>query len=190
MSLGKSLLDALERMGYGGLVLDTAGQVIHTNDTAILLLKPHGGEGDGEPAPDGTRQALKSLLRSEDSSRFRMDEDSWVVIQRDTERPLILHAVSIAESTASGPHTVVILINLDATPRPKFEALKKIFGLTPSEARLAIEIACGKSPEEIANATDVTVGTLRKQLASVFVKTSTHRQSELVALLTRVSILP
>ena len=193
MLLGKPLLDALDRMGHGGVVLDTAGQVLRINNTGARLLRENGSAGDHHNSLDWSRHALKSLLRSEGAARFRMDEDSWVVIRRhqsEPRRPLILHAVPIAEAGNSGPHTVVILIDLDATPRPKSEALQKIFELTPAEATLAVEIGSGKSTDEIAEARQVAVGTVRKQLGSVFAKTNTGRQSELVALIARVSILP
>jgi DNA-binding CsgD family transcriptional regulator len=36
----------------------------------------------------------------------------------------------------------------------------------------------------------VKVGTVRKQLAAIFIKTVTNRQAELVALLAQISILP
>jgi len=101
-----------------------------------------------------------------------------------------MRAVPIAETESSGPHKVVILIDLGVTPRPTPSALQKIFGLTSAEARLAVELASGKTPDEIADDTHVSVGTVRKQLASVFAKTDTHRQAELVALLARVAILP
>jgi hypothetical protein len=81
-----------------------------------------------------------------------MDENAWVVIRAEGRRPLILHAVPIAPHAASGPHTVVILIDLAGARQPSPEALQKIFGLTPAEARLAIEIARGRSPDEIAEA--------------------------------------
>jgi len=192
MPLGKPLLEALDRMGYGGLVLDTAGQVLIIINTGARLLHEDGGKDRRHNDPDWIRCALKSLLRSEGASRFRMDEDAWIVIRRNVgrKRPLILHAVPLAERSASGPHTVVILIDLDAAPQPTPEALQKIFALTHAEAKLAMEIAHGKSPDEIAEAAGVMVGTVRKQLASVFAKTNTHRQAELVALLARVSILP
>jgi DNA-binding CsgD family transcriptional regulator len=193
MVLGRPLLDCLERMGYGGLVLDTAGQVIQINSTGLRLLGPFSPNGTDDTHPDWGRQALKALLRLETTSRFRMDEDSWVVLRgkgAEPSRPLILRSVPLKPEASSGPHTVVVLVDLDTAPGPSTEALQKIFGLTPSEARLAIEVTKGRSPEEIAASHGVAVGTTRKQLASVFAKTGTHRQAELVALLARVAILP
>jgi DNA-binding CsgD family transcriptional regulator len=191
MLLGKSLLEALDRMGYGGILLDVASQVLMINAAATRLLQ--------ENSPDNKRQgfshwreALKSLLRSDATARFTLKEDAWVVVRRDTmgKRPLVLHAVHVSDGAASGPHTAVILVDLDTTPRPTPEALQKIFGLTPAEARLAIEITRGKSLDDIAEGGHVSITTVRKQLASIFAKTYTHRQAELVSLLARVSILP
>ena len=130
--LGKPLLNALDRMGHGGLVLNTAGQVIQINDTGKRLLRENGG-GQHDHDPDWTRQALKALLRSAGAARFRMDEDAWVAIRRDADhsRPLVLHAVPITEGAASGPHTVVILVDLDATRGPKPKPYRRSSGSPP-----------------------------------------------------------
>jgi DNA-binding CsgD family transcriptional regulator len=190
MQFGRPLLDALDRMGYGGLILDTSGHVFLTNATGIALLKEHGNAGHHHDDASWTREALKTLLRARTTERFRLNEDNWVALRRDGRRPLVLRAVPIAQGQYSGPHTVVILLDLEAYREPSFEALQKLFGLTPAETRLAFGIARGRSPEQIAEAGGVAVSTIRKQLAAVFEKTHTSRQSELAALLARVGILP
>ena len=67
--------------------------------------------------------------------------------------------------------------------------LQQVFGLTKSEARLASGLLCGQSLEEIAAANDVSLGTVRSQIKTVFAKTHTHRQAELVGLLTRLALI-
>jgi DNA-binding CsgD family transcriptional regulator len=62
-------------------------------------------------------------------------------------------------------------------------SLRSRFDLTPAEAQIALGIAGGKTLAAIAEARSVSVSTAREQLKSVFVKTGTHRQAELVALL-------
>jgi DNA-binding CsgD family transcriptional regulator len=57
------------------------------------------------------------------------------------------------------------------------------YGLTPAEARLAVTLVEGKTLEEAVQLLDITVHTARTQLRSVFAKTETHRQPELIALL-------
>jgi DNA-binding CsgD family transcriptional regulator len=85
---------------------------------------------------------------------------------------------------------MVVLIDLEQTPQPNPATLQKMFGLSPAEAKLAVLIAKGETLTCVAQACKVSMATARTQLASVFQKTRTHRQAELVALLARVSILP
>jgi DNA-binding CsgD family transcriptional regulator len=61
------------------------------------------------------------------------------------------------------------------------------FRLTPAEARIAIGIARGEALSHIANRHGITVQTARKQLKSVFSKTRTNRQAQLVVLLLDVA---
>lgn len=69
--------------------------------------------------------------------------------------------------------------------RPKDDAaLRQLYALTPSEARLAERLMAGDTPERAAEALGVTVATVRTYLASIFRKTETNRQAELVRLLT------
>lgn len=76
---------------------------------------------------------------------------------------------------------------LIADPAAKLQVqpgqLQQLFGLTPAEARLAQAMAQGTNLKGYADACGITDGTARLQLKSVFAKTDTHRQAELVALL-------
>ena len=71
-------------------------------------------------------------------------------------------------------------------PGPPAAILAKTFRLTPSEAKLACIIARGAPPSIAAQELKISRETARNQLKSVFAKTDTHRQSELVALLLQV----
>src|SRR3954471_16446103 len=193
MPLGNPLLDALDRLGYGGIFLDHAGQPLRANGVAKTLLNGGGAPPNSPADPNWRAAILNSFLYSNGRLRFRVEQNGWRVVRRqdcDPSRPLILRELPIEEREPSGPQSVLVLIDLAATPRPASRSLQEIFGLTPTEARLAIAMAGGESLEEIAEVIGVTVGTFRKQLTSIFAKTDTHRQSELVALLARLSILP
>ena len=81
------------------------------------------------------------------------------------------------------------LLTLNAIgPRsgPPAAIVAKTFHLTPSEAKLACIIARGAPPDIAARELKISRETARNQLKSVFAKTDTHRQSELVALLLQV----
>jgi len=70
------------------------------------------------------------------------------------------------------------------------QTLQKMFGLTSAETQLAMRLAQGDAPLEIARSWRLSRTTIRSQLASLFAKTETKRQGELVALLGRISVLP
>jgi DNA-binding CsgD family transcriptional regulator len=58
-----------------------------------------------------------------------------------------------------------------------------VFKFTPAEARLAAALAHGSTIEEAAGTLSISCETARHQLKTVFLKTNTHRQSQLAALL-------
>ena len=192
MQIGKLLLDALDRVGFGGIVIDTDGAVSLSNGSADRLIEPSAAAANGGSGTSRHRDAIKALLRSSGSKRFNHLNEPWVRVpgERDGERGLVLHAHPITPAPAEGPHTVLIIIDLDDRPSPSAEVLRILFELSPAEARLAHHLVSGRSLEEAADASGLKLATVRKQLASVFTKTSTHRQGELVALLGRLSILP
>jgi len=59
--------------------------------------------------------------------------------------------------------------------------LAEAWGLTPSEARVTLSLGEGRSPAEVAEALGMAVGTARVHLRSVYSKTETTGQRELVA---------
>jgi DNA-binding CsgD family transcriptional regulator len=65
--------------------------------------------------------------------------------------------------------------------------LRDRFGLTPSEARLALRLVTGESLRSAALALNVSYETARTALKVIFTKTGTHRQSELVIVILRTA---
>lgn len=61
--------------------------------------------------------------------------------------------------------------------------LNVAFGLTSAESKVALQLLEGYLPKDIAVKNDVNYDTIRKQIQSIFRKTSTNKQSELVKLL-------
>ncbi|MGB3538531.1 MAG: hypothetical protein WBA42_10255 [Mesorhizobium sp.] len=86
-------------------------------------------------------------------------------------------------------HANAMLIFTDREQEPVSDeaAYRTIYGLTPSEAKLAAILAGGGALAEAAETLSITGGTARQRLKSIFTKTDTHRQGELVALLSRIS---
>jgi len=79
----------------------------------------------------------------------------------------------------------VMVTVLDAAPRrlPSHTFLREAFGFTPAEAALALDLADGLAAADCATLRGVSVHTVRSQLRSLFGKTGTSRQAELVTLI-------
>jgi DNA-binding CsgD family transcriptional regulator len=198
LHLGKPLLSALDRTACGGVILDETGHVLALNVAAQRLLNVSLRDGsDHDLSAEDARSALKGLLRAGDT-RFTLDQDTWAVVEREDQRQLVLHSILLNGGNNSAlpstnhpvPHTMVILIDLERWPQPSAATLQKMFALTPAEAKLAILISRGEQLADVAESCGVSISTARTQLASIFAKTHTKRQAELVALLARVAILP
>lgn len=68
----------------------------------------------------------------------------------------------------------------DHAPRPRQEALRQLFGLTPAESRLAAALAARRSLHEYATEAGISLGTARWTLRRILEKTQMRRQRELV----------
>jgi DNA-binding CsgD family transcriptional regulator len=112
-----------------------------------------------------------------------------VIVPRTEKLPVIVRILPF-DGTAHQPGQAVrALLTLNALgprPGPPAAIIAKTFRLTPSEAKLACIIARGAPPDVAARELKISRETARNQLKSVFAKTDTHRQSELVALLLQV----
>ncbi|RYH68023.1 MAG: helix-turn-helix transcriptional regulator [Alcaligenaceae bacterium] len=78
---------------------------------------------------------------------------------------------------------VLVLIDPERRARPVETQLQVLFGLTIAEAKLAARLANGSALGIAASELGIAKETSRSQLRSIFRKTGTHRQAELVAIL-------
>ena len=63
------------------------------------------------------------------------------------------------------------------------DRLHRRFGLTPSEGQLAVHLATGETLRMASSTLGITYETARTQLKTVFAKTRTNRQTELVVVI-------
>ncbi|MBI4048018.1 MAG: helix-turn-helix transcriptional regulator, partial [Devosia nanyangense] len=88
----------------------------------------------------------------------------------------------------SGPITMLIVHGASGMPALPADMLWRAFGLTEAETELAEAMLGGGTVAEYAQARLVSKQTLRNQLVGLMRKTGTHRQAELVGLLTRLAL--
>lgn len=94
------------------------------------------------------------------------------------------HSTSLIPSRAK---VLIVIADPAAQPKSREQLLIRLFGLTPSEARVAMLLLSGLEPKEISELTETTQNTVRFQLKVIYRKTGVSRQSHLVRL---VSVLP
>ncbi len=173
---------ALDQHGFVADV-NAAAETIFDNDVKIkdrrLFVR--------DPAARALLKEVIDQLRT--SPRLNPLATDPIIVQRQDKMPVIVRIWPFDWAANLPVRDVRALLTLNALgpkPGPPAAILAKTFRLTPAEAKLACVIARGASPEIAAGELKISRETARNQLKSVFAKTDTHRQSELVALLLQV----
>jgi DNA-binding CsgD family transcriptional regulator len=110
---------------------------------------------------------------------------------RDERPPLIVHVLPVrrsAQDVFAGAEAILIVTPVVPKEVPTANVVQGLFDLTPAEAKLAVLVAAGRSPGDAAVGLRITTETARTTLKRIFSKTGTHRQVELVALLSGVTL--
>ncbi|GJE68878.1 helix-turn-helix transcriptional regulator [Methylorubrum podarium] len=171
-----ALLNVLDKVGSAAVLINCRGKTIDCNMLARKIISDDVSE---------TTPIDAELFTSRMISNALTEPFGTVELERPrSDQRLVFQAMDI---TAMGEaHRLLILIDLAVRTQVCAPALEKIFGLTAAEGRLAAELSRGIPLATIAQSRNVSIATLRSQLASIFGKTGTSRQPELVALLARV----
>jgi DNA-binding CsgD family transcriptional regulator len=184
-------LKVLDAMSCAGFVLDEAGCVLSGNERGRQFLGRELKTVHGRLVAADTRanRALQELIKSASGRHGRVTKTA-ATLPRPDGMPFVVRVLPIATPDDDpGPARVLVMvIDPDDCPEPTRNAFRELFGLTAAEIRVATALMCGCSTEEIARSSGTGIGTVRQQLKSIFAKTQTSRQSELVALLMRLSM--
>jgi DNA-binding CsgD family transcriptional regulator/PAS domain-containing protein len=183
-------LQIFDNMPYGLALLDRNSRLVRVNGLAQQLIA----------AEDGLHMQLDSLH----TSTGRFDVEAFlgrpgasngqtpiaVRIERvQSEQPLsaMIAAVPAEWRNPAYPDDIVLLVlsNPDWVICPSEEALMKLFRLTQAEVRFVRMLINRRSLRKASVALEISQETGRRHLKSVFEKTMTHSQSELVQLLVR-----
>jgi DNA-binding CsgD family transcriptional regulator len=192
--------DLLNQLPWGVILLDVHGAILLSNRLAEEILKQQDGliatkEGLVTSGHDGQR--LRQLIL--DVAATRMGEGgvpgrALQIERRTARRPLqVLVAPVSLESNLFAeerPAVVVFLNDPDRETEPREEALRRLFGLTKAETKVASLLLAGNSVDQCAELLGVSIHTARIHLKRVLSKTGTGRQAELMRLAMRVPPLP
>jgi DNA-binding CsgD family transcriptional regulator len=189
----EGMFDALDLLGFGAALVDRNGRVLLLNREA----RTHVGhsleivDGHLTASDRAEKKKLQGLIDNVDaSSEAAARGPRAIMLSRRRGRPLIAYlAVDQATRDSLRPgEGIVLFMDPDMVRELPPSLLQQAFSLTPAEMRLAQGLAKGQDLQSIARRHNLSVGTLRVQLRSVFAKTHTKRQGELLMLLARLAI--
>ena len=104
-----------------------------------------------------------------------------------TEPSRFRHGLIHFSEKTDEPVRLIPHVGSELDRHPIRDALKTHYRLTPTEIGLAEALFHGETLRDFAEARGRSFNTVRNQLKSVFAKTGTNRQSDLVALIARLA---
>jgi len=188
-----NVTNALGFIRRAAIALDRFGSVLDVNPPAATILAGDDINMVGQRLVMRDRRARSVFNGFLDRLRTATDLDALavapIVIRREGRLPIVIRVLPVdgaARSPFLGARAILILSGVDEGEAEQLAVLRQAFGLTPSEAKIALYLADGKSLEEAAQEMAIAHETTRSHLKSIFRKTATHRQGELVALVARL----
>jgi DNA-binding CsgD family transcriptional regulator/PAS domain-containing protein len=185
--------DAVQRLLHGVAFVTKDGKIVETNAAAERILL----ERDGLRSVDGRltasissdRRTLQGLLhRALDADMVR--RGGAMVCQRISgKRAYVLHVLPVKASTVgvkARPSAVVLIVDPARHPVHAEQVLRQLYGLTKAEASVAELMLSGEGVQAISERLSLSTATVRTHLRAIFAKTATHRQAELVGLLSTI----
>lgn len=203
----------IDRLPMGVALLDAAGRILCLNRAGQAMadardgLRLQPGRLQAEQASEARRlaHALEAAVSAgARTAAARRGEAADLRVSRPSGRAPYLLTVLPLSPEAAGPfgdagggegdgariRAVVYIVDPAAVAPGLGARLGGLFGLTPVEAALVTDLLADLTPAEIGDRRGVAISTVRSQLRSIFAKTGTTRQSELMNLVNRCLMLP
>ncbi len=185
---------AIDQLAVAAIILDESGRVLSRNKRAEELLAEADGIGMQGPSLQLTSREANRELQTmiEAALRPAIDRDAVAVealrVPRSSQRAdlgLVIRKVpetSAVEGQAM-PSVVVFISDPERVSETPVDVITRLFGFTPTEARLAMMLAQGLNLDEASTELTVSRNTTRTHLRALFSKTGVTRQSLLVRLI-------
>ena len=196
----RAIEQAFDSLNRGVVLLQPDGRFFYCNDRARRFLDMNDGliqYRDGRVGcQDQEAEILlyRALMMAGNTAQMKGSAagDIVAVPRRSSALPWSLMIAPIPASALdfgySNGAVVVFIVDPEQKPAISVSGLRAILGLTVSEARVAIALAEGMSPEEIAKAHGNAILTVRTHLRNAMSKAGVSRLAELVALVLRCQV--
>lgn len=191
--------DALDLLSFGAFVVDGRRKVGLVNRAGEALVRRGDlilRNGELRLPVHADQRAFEAAVAQAAQPRSAQPRAALIPVQRSAgAQPLRLWVLPLPRrermlGPAPLPRMAVFAVEPDRPVEAPSHLLRSAFGMSPAEARLALALANGSTLQEHADLQGVTVRTVRTQLQSLFDKTESRRQPELVrALMAALSIV-
>ena len=193
-------IKAIDQLAFGVIILNERGHVVRVNETASRMMKDSrllrlvGGRLQSEE-PDHellVANAINSILARSGSSAGAAGSLKLSSGEPPRALYMLLKPIDDEPPDPNGSHAgVAIYLSADTSQRNiSIDAFAKLYRLSRAEVALVTELLDGLSIIEASTALGISENTARVQLRSVFTKTDTHRQTDLIRLvLTSLAII-
>lgn len=185
---------ALARLNVAVLILDATGQILSSNEAAEGLLAeglsmrrdPAGGLRLRSARAQGGLQRLLRAFSTDPLAPHRP-----LRLSEEPRREMLVGPVR--DRPLSGPRTPVLTGYVQAEPAgpERMQGLVELYGLSRSEAKLALALAQGRSIAQAGAEQGLTEESARTYSKRIYQKTGVARQAELVRMvLMSLLVLP
>ena len=179
--------------------LDGRGGIVEANGPARQLLVRNDGLSDRggalQAATPEDNGRLRELL-SRALPRFGgQGESGWTMIRRPSLLPnLVVHVKPVAawEADFRSLQVAALVLVVDPGDRGRIDPglVESVLGLTPAETEIAVLLAEGRTPRQIAVTTGRGYSTVRTHLKHIFSKLGVSRQVDVARRVLTLARLP
>lgn len=177
--------EAMQRMDFGWLSLDSDGRVVETSPHALQMLNRNAGlkvDDKGKLTADKTRGFNKIL--SDTLNRFSTNPATQPRAIRVNYHPwlemLLVPVQRRLDASAARPVAIAYLHGDNRAETDSLRQIVELFGILPSEARLALALGRGLSLSEAAIELGLTLGTARNYSKKIYAKMGARGQSDVI----------
>jgi DNA-binding CsgD family transcriptional regulator len=187
--LDKTAKEVFDYIPFGIILCNPQAEVLSANCAAREILDRSDGlrlvrkrlSGVTDDATLRLRQAIACKTTAEEE---RMQPIALRLNRNSGERQYALLVSKLHTGSENGDATVALFVCDTAKETNTCEPLLQLlFDFTPAEARLARELLRGNSIEDSSGEIGISPNTARNQLKSMFSKTNSSRQGELIRIM-------
>jgi DNA-binding CsgD family transcriptional regulator len=175
---------AMRRLNFGWVALDAQGRIVDRDAQAQRLLERspalrpsrQGRLGLADPQLDRQLGTIVRAFATDPGTRPRaltVSREPWIDM-------LIVPAQGHLLSAQTRPVAIAYLHADSLSTADRHEQIAELFGLLPSEARLALALSRGQTLAEAAGTLGLTIETARNYSKKIYAKMGARGQSDLI----------